>query len=229
MVDTKATREEYAKYLAEVEVLDEQTGQTLKVLKDAGVYDNTIVIFTSTFENLGGLKQLPGIATQRLMADGYGFGAEGDWKTAALVRTMKVMAVGLEGGNSFMEDYTYHFSKQGDRVLGSHMLEICPSISGEKARCEIYPLGIGGKEDPVRLVFKASPGAALNASIVDIGGRMRLLINNVEGAVAENMPNLPTASVLWNAKPNLKLAAEAWILGGGGHLLVIVRTSRMSI
>lgn len=173
--------------------------------------------FTDTFENLGGLKQLPGIATQRLMADGYGFGAEGDWKTAALVRTMKVMAAGLEGGNSFMEDYTYHFSKQGNRVLGSHMLEICPSISGEKARCEIYPLGIGGKEDPVRLVFKASPRAALNASIVDMGGRMRLLINNVEGAVAENMPNLPTASVLWNPKPNLNQAAEAWILGGGGH------------
>ncbi|MGL1886460.1 MAG: L-arabinose isomerase [Reichenbachiella sp.] len=174
--------------------------------------------FTDTFENLYGMKQLPGIAAQRLMADGYGFAGEGDWKTAALVRTMKVMAAGLEGGNSFMEDYTYHFSSQGDRVLGSHMLEICPSISTEKPKCEVHPLGIGGKEDPVRLVFNAGAGSALNASVVDMGGRMRLLVNNVEGVAIENdLPHLPVARVLWDAKPNLEIAASAWIYAGGAH------------
>lgn len=174
--------------------------------------------FTDTFENLHGMKQLPGIASQRLMADGYGFAGEGDWKTAALVRTMKVMAAGLEGGNSFMEDYTYHFSPQGDQVLGSHMLEICPSITEEKVKCEIHPLGIGGKEDPVRLVFNAAAGEALNASVVDMGGRMRLLVNNVEGyEPTHDLPHLPTARVLWDAKPNLEIAASAWILAGGAH------------
>ncbi|MFY0624883.1 MAG: L-arabinose isomerase [Reichenbachiella sp.] len=174
--------------------------------------------FTDTFENLHGMKQLPGIASQRLMADGYGFAGEGDWKTAALVRTMKVMAAGLKGGNSFMEDYTYHFSPQGDQVLGSHMLEICPSITDEKVKCEIHPLGIGGKEDPVRLVFNAVAGEALNASVVDMGGRMRLLVNNVEGfEPTHDLPHLPTARVLWDAKPNLDIAASAWILAGGAH------------
>ncbi|PIB34706.1 L-arabinose isomerase [Reichenbachiella sp. 5M10] len=174
--------------------------------------------FTDTFENLYGMKQLPGIASQRLMADGYGFAGEGDWKTAALVRTMKVMAAGMKGGNSFMEDYTYHFSTNGDRVLGSHMLEICPSISGEKVKCEVHPLGIGGKEDPVRLVFDAAAGKALNASVVDMGGRMRMIVNNVEGTAPEqDLPHLPTARVLWDAKPNLEIAAQAWILAGGAH------------
>lgn len=174
--------------------------------------------FTDTFENLHGMKQLPGIASQRLMADGYGFAGEGDWKTAALTRTMKVMAAGLEGGNSFMEDYTYHFTPKGDRVLGSHMLEICPSISGEKVKCEIHPLGIGGKEDPVRLVFDAAEGEALNASVIDMGGRMRMLVNNVVGTKPEqDLPHLPTARVLWDAKPNLDIAAQAWILAGGAH------------
>lgn len=184
-----------------------------KFMKEGG-----FTAFTDTFENLYGMKQLPGIASQRLMADGYGFGGEGDWKTSALVRTMKVMAVGLEGGNSFMEDYTYHFSAQGDRVLGSHMLEICPSISGEKVKCEVHPLGIGGKEDPVRLVFNAGAGAALNASVVDMGGRMRMIINNVQGVEIENdLPKLPVARVLWDAKPNLEIAAQAWIHAGGAH------------
>ncbi|MFY0654534.1 MAG: L-arabinose isomerase [Cyclobacteriaceae bacterium] len=174
--------------------------------------------FTDTFENLHGMKQLPGIAAQRLMADGYGFAGEGDWKTAALVRSMKVMAAGMDGGNSFMEDYTYHFQQGRDRVLGSHMLEICPSISGEKPKCEIHPLGIGGKEDPVRLVFDAAPGRALNASVVDMGGRMRMIVNEVEGVELENeLPKLPVARVLWNAKPNLNIAATAWILAGGAH------------
>ena len=174
--------------------------------------------FTDTFENLGNLKQLPGIAVQRLMADGYGFGAEGDWKTAALLRAMKVMAVGLEEGTSFMEDYTYHFTPQKSYVLGSHMLEICPSIADTKPTCEVHPLGIGGKEDPVRLVFNAPKGDALNASLIDMGNRFRLIVNEVEAVAPEaDLPNLPVAHVLWDAKPNLEVAATSWILAGGAH------------
>lgn len=174
--------------------------------------------FTDTFENLHGFRQLPGIAAQRLMADGYGFGAEGDWKTAALVRTMKVMGQGLEGGNSFMEDYTYHFNPACMQVLGAHMLEICPSIAHGKPSCEIHPLGIGGKEDPVRLVFDSAAGPALNASLIDLGNRFRLLVNTVEAvAVPESLPKLPVARVLWEPHPNLKTSAAAWILAGGAH------------
>lgn len=174
--------------------------------------------FTDTFENLGELKQLPGIAVQRLMADGYGFGAEGDWKTAALLRAMKVMAVGLEEGTSFMEDYTYHFTPEKSLVLGSHMLEICPSIADDKPICEVHPLGIGGKEDPVRLVFNAPKGDALNASLIDMGNRFRLIVNEVEAVAPEaDLPNLPVARVLWDAKPNLEVAATSWILAGGAH------------
>lgn len=174
--------------------------------------------FTDTFENLYGMKQLPGLPVQRLMADGYGFGGEGDWKTAALVRTMKVMGSGLEGGNSFMEDYTYHFHPGNMQVLGSHMLEICPSIAGHRPSCEIHPLGIGGKADPVRLVFNAPAGEALNASIIDMGNRFRLLVNTVTAVEPEqDLPHLPVARVLWDAKPNLKTAAAAWIQAGGAH------------
>lgn len=174
--------------------------------------------FTDTFENLTGLVQLPGIAVQRLMAEGYGFGAEGDWKTAALVRAMKVMANGLAGGNSFMEDYTYHFNPTNMAVLGAHMLEICPSIAQHKPTCEIHPLGIGGKSDPVRLVFNGGIGPALNASMIDLGNRFRLLINTVEAITpTEDLPNLPVARVLWKAHPDVKTAAAAWILAGGAH------------
>ncbi len=174
--------------------------------------------FTDTFENLGVLKQLPGLAVQRLMADGYGFGAEGDWKTAALTRAMKVMAEGLEGGTSFMEDYTYHFTPQKDYVLGSHMLEICPSIASAKPSCEVHPLGIGGKEDPVRLVFDSPAGDALNASLIDMGNRFRLIVNEVEAvAPMADLPKLPVARVLWDPKPNLDIAATAWIHAGGAH------------
>lgn len=174
--------------------------------------------FTDTFENLTGLIQLPGIAVQRLMAKGYGFGAEGDWKTAALVRAMKVMGNGLEGGNSFMEDYTYHFNPTNMAVLGAHMLEICPSIAKNKPNCEIHPLGIGGKADPVRLVFNGKTGPALNASMIDLGNRFRLLINTVDAIEPEaTLPNLPVASVLWKAHPDVKTAAAAWILAGGAH------------
>ncbi len=174
--------------------------------------------YTDTFEDLHGLAQLPGIASQRLMADGYGFGAEGDWKHAALVRVMKTMSEGLDGGTSFMEDYTYHFNPAGARCLGAHMLEICPSISAAQPTCEIHPLGIGGKEDPVRLVFNGATGPAINASIVDLGNRFRLLVNEVEAVEPEaDLPKLPVARVLWDAKPDLQTAAAAWILAGGAH------------
>ena len=174
--------------------------------------------FTDTFENLHGLEQLPGIAVQRLMADGYGFGAEGDWKTAALVRCMKVMGAGLPGGNSFMEDYTYHFQPGNHQVLGAHMLEICPSIASGRPSCEIHPLGIGGKADPVRLVFNAAGGPALNASLIDMGNRFRLLVNTVEAVEPEQaLPKLPVARVLWKPKPGLQTAAAAWIYAGGAH------------
>lgn len=174
--------------------------------------------YTDTFEDLHGMKQLPGIASQRLMAEGYGFGGEGDWKTSALVRAMKVMGSGLPGGNSFMEDYTYHFEPKNNLVLGSHMLEICPSIAGDKPGCEIHPLGIGGKEDPVRLVFSAKAGPALNASIVDMGNRFRLLVNEVEAVKpVKALPKLPVARVLWKPMPDMVTGCSAWILAGGAH------------
>jgi L-arabinose isomerase len=174
--------------------------------------------FTDTFENLHGLVQLPGIAVQRLMADGYGFGAEGDWKTAALVRVMKIMATGMTKGTSFMEDYTYHFKPGNNSVLGSHMLEICPSIANGKPTCEIHPLGIGGKADPVRLVFDSPAGDAINASMIDLGDRFRLLVNEVKAIPTEEpLPKLPVARVLWTPMPDLKTAAAAWILAGGAH------------
>jgi L-arabinose isomerase len=174
--------------------------------------------FTDTFENLHGLKQLPGVAAQRLMADGYGFGAEGDWKTAALLRAMKVMSAGLNGGTSFMEDYTYHLDPARPLVLGAHMLEICPSIAAGQPSLEIHPLGIGGKEDPVRLVFDAPPGPAVNAAVLDLGNRFRLLVNELDViAPPHAMPKLPVARAVWHARPNLQTAASAWILAGGPH------------
>ena len=174
--------------------------------------------FTDTFEDLHGMAQLPGIAAQRLMNDGFGFAGEGDWKTAALVRAMKVMATGLKGGNSFMEDYTYHFDPQNSLVLGAHMLEICSSIASGKAKCEIHPLGIGGKGDPVRLVFNVDGGPALNASIVDMGNRFRLLVNDVEAVSPEHdLPKLPVARVLWKPLPDMITGCAAWIYAGGAH------------
>ena len=174
--------------------------------------------FTTTFEDLHGLAQLPGLAVQRLMRDGYGFGAEGDWKTSALVRTMKVMAAGLKGGVSFMEDYTYHFSPKGDKVLGAHMLEICESIAANKPKLEILPLSIGGKADPVRLIFDANTGPAIGASLMDMGQRFRLVANVVDVVPTEKpLPKLPVARALWTPRPNLKVAAAAWIYAGGAH------------
>jgi L-arabinose isomerase len=173
--------------------------------------------FTDTFQDLHGLSQLPGIAVQRLMEDGYGFGAEGDWKTAALVRTMKVMAAGLPGGTSFMEDYSYDFGG-APKVLGAHMLEICPSIASSTPSLEIHPLSIGGKADPVRLVFTAPAGAAVNASLVQVGSRFRMIVNEVDVIdPPEPLPNLPVARAVWTPRPNLRTAAAAWIYAGGAH------------
>lgn len=184
----------------------------------AFLQDGNFKGFTDTFEDLHGLVQLPGIAVQRLMAEGYGFGAEGDWKTAALVRAMKVMGSGLKGGNSFMEDYTYHFDPANQMVLGAHMLEICESIADGKPSCEIHPLGIGGKADPVRLVFNSAPGSALNASVIDMGNRFRLLVNEVEAvAPLHDLPKLPVARVLWKPYPDMPTGCAAWILAGGAH------------
>jgi L-arabinose isomerase len=174
--------------------------------------------FTDTFEDLHGLNQLPGLAAQRLMADGFGFGAEGDWKTAALVRVIKTMATGLPGGTSFMEDYTYHLDPAGPKVLGAHMLEICPSIAADRPSCEIHPLGIGGKNDPVRLVFTAPAGPAINVAMIDLGDRFRMLVNEVDAVQPERpLPNLPVACALWAPRPDLKTAAAAWIYAGGPH------------
>jgi L-arabinose isomerase len=173
--------------------------------------------FTDTFQDLHGLPQLPGIAVQCLMEDGYGFGAEGDWKTAALVRAMKVMSSGLEGGTSFMEDYTYDFGRPA-KVLGAHMLEVCPSIAAETPTCEIHPLSIGGKADPVRLVFTAPAGPAVNASIVQIGNRFRMIVNEVDVVNPDHdLPRLPVARAVWVPRPNLATAAAAWIYAGGAH------------
>ena len=189
----------------------------------AFLQDGNFSAYTDTFEDLHGMTQLPGIASQRLMAEGYGFAGEGDWKTAAVVRTLKVMAAGLPGGNSFMEDYTYHFADASDRsdnplVLGSHMLEICPSIAVGKPSCEIHPLGIGGKADPVRLVFNAPAGSAINVSLIDMGNRFRLLVNEVEAVdVTEALPKLPVARALWKPLPDLRTGCAAWILAGGAH------------
>ena len=174
--------------------------------------------FTDTFEDLHGLKQLPGIAVQRLMADGYGFGAEGDWKTAALLRAMKVMAAGLQGGASFMEDYTYHFGQDGMTVLGAHMLEICESIAAATPSLEIHPLSIGGRADPVRLVFDTGSGPAVNASVVDLGTRFRMIVNVVDVVdPPQPLPRLPVARALWLPRPDLPTAAAAWIHAGGAH------------
>ncbi len=173
--------------------------------------------FTTTFEDLHGMVQLPGLGVQRLMQQGYGFAGEGDWKTAALVRVAKVMSEGLEGGTSFMEDYTYHFNPGNMQVLGAHMLEICPSIAGDKPSLEVHPLGIGGKADPARLVFNGTPGPSVNAALMDMGNRYRILINTVDAVENPDLPKLPVARVLWEANPDLKTAASSWITAGGAH------------
>jgi L-arabinose isomerase len=178
--------------------------------------------FTTNFEDLGGLRQLPGLAVQRLMAEGYGFGAEGDWKTSVMLRTLKVMADGLPGGTSFMEDYTYHLVPGQERILGAHMLEVCPSIAVGKPTLEIHPLGIGGRGDPVRLVFDATPGDAVILGIADMGERFRLVANEVEVVAPEHpLPNLPVARAVWKPAPSLRTSTEAWLTAGGPHHTVL--------
>jgi L-arabinose isomerase len=174
--------------------------------------------FTDTFEDLGALDQLPGIGVQRLMAEGYGFGAEGDWKAAALVKILKVMGDGLPGGTSFMEDYTYHLGDPVPEVLGAHMLEVCPSIAAGRPSCEIHPLSIGGRADPVRLVFDAAPGPAVAVGLADLGDRFRLIANEVDVVAPDSpLPRLPVARAVWRPRPNLATAAEAWLTAGGPH------------
>lgn len=196
---------ESIRYQAKLEI-------ALKAFLEEGGY----TAFSNTFEDLHGMHQLPGLATQRLMEQGYGYGGEGDWKTAALVRLMKIIADGKD--TSFMEDYTYHFEPGNEMVLGSHMLEVCPTIAEAKPRIEVHPLGIGGKEDPARLVFNGHEGAALNASIIDLGHRFRLVINEVDAVkIEKDMPKLPVARVLWKLQPSMSQGAENWLMAGGAH------------
>ena len=184
--------------------------------------DGGFTAFTTNFEDLGGLRQLPGLAVQRLMADGYGFGGEGDWKTSVMVRTLKVTAAGLPGGTSFMEDYTYHLVPGEEKILGAHMLEVCPSIAGERPKLEIHPLGIGGREDPVRLVFDAAPGDAVVLGLADLGERFRFVANEVEVvAPDEPLPNLPVARAVWRPAPDLRTSTEGWLMAGGPHHTVL--------
>ncbi|NLI61674.1 MAG: L-arabinose isomerase [Clostridiales bacterium] len=178
--------------------------------------------FTTTFEDLHGFKQLPGLAVQRLMGKGYGFGGEGDWKTSALTRVMKVMATGLPGGTSFMEDYTYHLKEGEELILGAHMLEVCPSIAAGKPAIEVHHLGIGDREMPARMVFNGQEGDAILVSLIDMGGRMRMIVNDAKAVTPlRDMPKLPVARVMWKPMPDLKTSAEAWILAGGAHHTVM--------
>ncbi len=178
--------------------------------------------FTTNFEDLGGLRQLPGLAVQRLMADGYGFGGEGDWKTSALLRVLKTAAAGLPGGTSFMEDYTYDLASDVPKILGAHMLEVCPTIAGEKPRLEVHPLGIGGREDPARLVFDAAPGAGVTIGWSDLGDRFRWVANEIDVVEpSEPLPNLPVARAVWEPRPDFETATEGWLTAGGPHHTVL--------
>jgi L-arabinose isomerase len=202
-----AERHQSLRYAARIEL-------GLREFLDAGGFR----AFTSNFEDLGGLRQLPGLAVQRLMADGYGFGGEGDWKTSALLRTLKAAATGLPGGTSFMEDYTYHLTPGQELILGAHMLEVCPSIAADTPSCEIHPLGIGGREDPVRLVFDAAPGPAVVVGLADLGDRFRLVANEVDTVTPpEPLPALPVARAVWRPRPDLRTSTESWLTAGGPH------------
>jgi L-arabinose isomerase len=184
--------------------------------------DGDFAAFTTNFEDLGGLRQLPGLAVQRLMADGYGFGGEGDWKTALMLRTLKVMADGLPGGTSFMEDYTYHLVPGQELILGAHMLEVCPSIASGRPSLEIHPLGIGGRDDPVRLVFDATPGDGVVLGIADMGERFRFVANEIEVVPPlEPLPRLPVARAVWRPAPDLRTSTECWLTAGGPHHTVL--------
>jgi L-arabinose isomerase len=211
-------REQYELELGEAQFAGVRDQARIEAGMRAFLQEGGFSAFTTTFEDLHGLVQLPGLAVQRLMAEGYGFGAEGDWKTAALVRALKVMASGLPGGTSFMEDYTYHLDPKGAKVLGAHMLEVCASIAEGRPSLEVHPLGIGGKAAPARLVFGVRAGPALNASLIDMGNRFRLIVNVVDVVPPDAaLPKLPTARAVWVPRPSLKVAAAAWIHAGGAH------------
>ena len=200
-------RRESLRYAAQVEV-------GLRSFLEVGKFD----AFTTNFEDLGGLRQLPGIAVQRLMAEGYGFGAEGDWKTSLLVRALKVMGRGRRGGTSFMEDYTYHLGPGEPKILGAHMLEVCPSIAAGRPTVEVHPLSIGGREDPVRLVFDAQPGKGFVVGLVDLGDRFRLVANDIDIIPPDApLPNLPVARAVWKPAPNFSTSVESWLTAGGPH------------
>ncbi len=226
-------------YLADYDIADEllpdgerheslRYGAAVEVGLRSFLVDGGFGAFTTNFEDLGGLRQLPGLAVQRLMADGYGFGGEGDWKTSVMLHTLKAMAGGLAGGTSFMEDYTYDFGAEPATILGAHMLEVCPSIAKGKPRVEIHPLGIGGREDPVRLVFDANPGPAVVLGICDLGDRFRLVANQV-GVIdpPRPLPKLPVARAVWEPAPDLETSAEAWLAAGGPHHTVLSRALTM--
>jgi len=184
-----------------------------KMLEKTGAH-----AFTTTFEDLHGLEQLPGLACQRLMEQGFGFGGEGDWKTSAMTAIMKEMSAGLQGGTSFMEDYTYHLKKGEELILGAHMLEVCPSIAANKPKIEVHPLGIGGKNPPARMVFDGKAGNAIVVSLIDMGGRMRMIVNDVEAVTPLHpTPKLPVARVMWKPLPSLSTSAECWLIAGGAH------------
>ncbi len=220
-------------YLDEYDVADELTpsGDRHESLRygariEAGLRgfldDGGFDAFTTNFQDLGGLRQLPGLAVQRLMADGYGFGAEGDWKTALLLRALKVAGEGLTGGTSFMEDYTYNLVPGEQLILGAHMLEVCPSIAAQRPRVEVHPLGIGDREDPVRMVFDAAPGEGVVVGMCDLGDRFRLVANDIE--VVEPpapLPNLPVARAVWRPAPDLPTSTECWLTAGGPHHTVL--------
>ncbi|MHC1787010.1 MAG: L-arabinose isomerase [Christensenellales bacterium] len=222
--DVERLVDEYrAQYTLSTDKLDAVRYQARAEIAMQGLLDKEgCGAFTNTFEDLYGMAQLPGLATQRLMAKGYGYGGEGDWKVSAMTAIIKAMSEGMTGGTSFMEDYTYNLEEGREYSLGAHMLEVCPSIASGKPRLEVHALGIGGKADPARLVFEGREGAAIVVSLVDMGGRLRLICQDIQCVKPiYEMPNLPVARVMWRAMPSLALGAEAWITAGGAHHTVL--------
>ncbi|GIM98189.1 L-arabinose isomerase [Paractinoplanes toevensis] len=230
-VPEKAIDDLVEEYFESYDVVDALKGDRRESLRygariEAGLRtfltDGGFGAFTTNFEDLGGLRQLPGLAVQRLMADGYGFGGEGDWKTSMLLATLKAAGHGLPGGTSFMEDYTYHLGPGPQRILGAHMLEVCPSIAGQKPRLEIHPLGIGGREDPVRLKFSAAPGPGVVVGMCDMGDRFRLVGNVIDVVEPDaELTALPVACAVWEPHPDLATSAECWLMAGGPHHTVL--------
>ena len=216
----KAYEEKYTLATENIEAVRYQAREEIAIKKFMD--ERGFTAFHTNFEDLQGLRQLPGLASQDLMAQGYGFGAEGDWKVAAMTRILKAMTSDMTGGTAFMEDYTYHFEPGNEMIMGAHMLEVCPTIAATKPEIKVFPLGIGGREDPARLVFKSKPGDAIVVSLVDMGDGLRMIVNDVKCVEQENdTPNLPVSAVLWKPEPSLKTSAEAWIYAGAAHHSVL--------